>query len=88
MNGVPQRFIDFLKANNVLTVQKFASATPTEEKVETKVIAASGITDLTFGEEVAITVSCNACRAHMSGSASTSSAPPQNRPVKCRKALK
>ena len=49
-NGVPQRFIEFLKANNVKSVQKFASAAPTEEKVETKVIAASGITDLTFGE--------------------------------------
>ena len=74
-NGVPQRFIDFLQANNVKTIQNFASAAATVEKVETKVIVASGITDLTFGEEVAITASWNACRAQMNGAASSVSAP-------------
>ena len=74
-NGVPQKFIEFLKTNNVKTVQKFASAAATEEKVETRVIKASGITDLTFGEEVAITASWNACRAQLHGSSSSSSTP-------------
>ena len=74
-HGVPQRFIDFLNANNVRSVQTFAPAAAAEEQVETEVIAAPGLTDLTFGEEVAITASWNACRAQMNGATSSSSAP-------------
>ena len=71
-NGVPAKFILFLTTSNILTVAKFASAAATEEKVETRLIPASGIGDLTFGEEVAITAAWNSCRANMSGAASSS----------------
>ena len=71
-NGVPTRFIDFLKKHNVTSVHQFASAASTEEKVETSVIAASGLKDLEFGETVAITSAWNACRSQMGNGASSS----------------
>ena len=80
-NGVPDRFREFLLKYNVTTVQKFASAAATEELVEKKLIQASGINDLDFGEEVAITSSWNAARAQMNGGTIATAGPAASKPA-------
>ena len=70
---MPESFIKLLEKNKVLTVRKFAAAAPNEEKVA-DMIDASGLTDLTWGEKVAIASACRVAKDQMSGSGSNSAA--------------
>ena len=72
-NNVPDRFQYFLKNNGCLSVLAFASTAAEEKLLKEELITPSGITDLTFGENLAIKVAWKQARGATDGKQGTSS---------------
>ena len=83
-NKVPVRFRNFLKANGCLQVSDFATSCAKEELVNAELIEACEISDLSFGDKLAIKKTWVACRAAAfpGGSAISASAPTRSGPNK------